>query len=290
MNRRMRKVMNRRMNFISTIIVGGLIAVSANAEVVYNSIDNPLPPNVPSEGYQCCSTAELGNIVTPTFSGGTFTSASIVMSDWATKSTYPSGWGPVTTVDPAGFTVPLTLNIYSVGAGGAVGTEIGTVTENALIPWRPESGGCLDTTAYKGSDGGCYHGSASVVTFDLSSLNLSVPEQFIYGVAFNTNTWGYSPLGYDGPFESLNVGVENVGPSVGKDNGLGTYYVAGPVNGNVFSQNTNATNTNVADISGYGVEAQFSEAPEPSTFGLIGIGFLAVFLATRRSRLAQNVR
>ena len=54
------------------------------------------------------------------------------------------------------------------------------------------------------------------------ALNLDLPEQFIFGVAFNTNTWGYSPLGVGGPYESLNVGLANVNgagvpPSVGVD-------------------------------------------------------------------------
>jgi hypothetical protein len=44
----------------------------------------------------------------------------------------------------------------------------------------------------------------------------------IFGVAYNTNTWGYHPIGLPGPYESLNVGTANSGglgvpPYVGTD-------------------------------------------------------------------------
>jgi len=31
---------------------------------------------------------------------------------------------------------------------------------------------------------------------------LVVPQQFIYGLAFNTETWGANPTGVDGPYDS----------------------------------------------------------------------------------------
>jgi len=43
----------------------------------------------------------------------------------------------------------------------------------------------------------------------MSSLNLILPDDIIVGVAYNTNSWGYSPIGVSGPYESLNVAVPN---------------------------------------------------------------------------------
>ena len=51
-----------------------------------------------------------------------------------------------------------------------------------------------------------------------------LPDSFAYGIAYNTNTWGYAPIGQPGPYESLNVGVIGDGstlastqPSIGTD-------------------------------------------------------------------------
>lgn len=74
-------------------------------------------------------------------SGGatTLSSADVLMSDWALKST----WGPSGT--STGFMVPLTLNIYNVGAGDSGGSLIGSVATNAFIQWRPEASGSTGT-------------------------------------------------------------------------------------------------------------------------------------------------
>ena len=42
-------------------------------------------------------------------------------------------------------------------------------------------------------------------------MALTLPDEFVFGVAFNTNSWGYNPIGQPGPYESLNVGTANVG-------------------------------------------------------------------------------
>ena len=42
-----------------------------------------------------------------------------------------------------------------------------------------------------------------------------MPNQIIYGVAYNTQTWGYAPIGTPGPYVSLNFGLSSTAPSVG---------------------------------------------------------------------------
>ena len=128
-------------------------------------------------------------------------------------------------MDPAGYVHPITLNLYTVGSGTppALGTNIATVTQNFLIPWRPVADPtCTTPTAWRANDGNCYNGFAFTIVFDLRSLNLTLPDQLIFGIAYNTNTWGYQPIGQPGPYESLNVGTANVGgvgipPYIGTD-------------------------------------------------------------------------
>lgn len=192
-------------------------AFAQTGTVVFNNIPSPLPGNVPSQGYQCCATAELGDQIhleadTPRRAGF----ATVLMSSWALRSTYPS-------MPTVGYTHPITLAIYHTAAEAAAHTPVASVTQTFTIPWRPEADPtCPGGTAWRYDATTCFNGFAFTITFDLRALNLTLPEEFIYGVAFNTNTWGYTPLGVGGPYESLNVGTANVGgvgvpPSVGTD-------------------------------------------------------------------------
>ena len=82
------------------------------------------------------------------------------------------------------------------------------------MPWRPEADpGC--------SNGGwgdnCYRGLAFNIEFDLTSLGVMLPDQVIFGLAYNTQTWGYEPIGVPGPYVSLNFALVDVGPTSGVD-------------------------------------------------------------------------
>jgi len=184
---------------------------------VYNNIPSPLPGNVPSQGFQCCQTAELGDHVSLAGTARRAASATVLMSSWSLNSTYP-------TMSAAGYMHPITLNLYSLASGPtpALGALIGTITKTFLIPWRPEADPACTGGRWRHSSGTCFSGYAFTIEFDLRSLALTLPNEFIFGVAFNTNTWGYNPIGQPGPYESLNVGTANVGgvgvpPSVGID-------------------------------------------------------------------------
>ena len=184
--------------------------------VVYNSIPSPTPPNVASEGFQCCQNSELGDRITLAGAARKGVSATVLMSDWAKHADYPA-------MSAAGYTHPITLNIYSDAAHAAAHTpDVGTFTQNFVIPWRPPADPtCPDTGygvgfAWKASNGNCYNGLAFPIVFSLGGITL--PDTFIYGVAYNTNTWGYYPLGAAGPYESLNVGLNGFPPvAIGTD-------------------------------------------------------------------------
>jgi hypothetical protein len=207
---------NLKVLFSSLILIvfGATAALAQSGTTVYNHNPTPLPPNVASLGYQATQTSEFGDDV---FLAGTDRhagSATVVMSDFAKRSSFPS-------MPAAGWNHPITLNLYAVDHSGlnpALGASLGSVTQTFLIPWRPEHTAGCPGDSWLAGDGNCYNGLAFKITFDLRPLSLTLPNEVIVGVAFNTNTWGYHPIGLPGPYESLNVGLaEGMPASVGLD-------------------------------------------------------------------------
>lgn len=185
------------------------IASSAQAagptSVVFDASVTPLPGNVPSQAFQAQQTAEFGDAVHLSGSNRVLQTATVTMSDWALASTYSDS--------SSTWTHPITFNVYNVDASGtALGTRIGSVTQTVTIPYRPEAdpGNCGEgsTAWYSEADNHCYNGLAFTITFDLSTIG-TVPNDIVYGIAYNTNTWGAHPLGVPGPYESLNVGLNS---------------------------------------------------------------------------------
>jgi hypothetical protein len=274
------------------VLAGAIFAIApAVATTAYDNLPGTLPGNLPSQGYQATQTFEAGWEVG--FGGtGTLNSATLYMSSWALQSDlagYPT-FSSSGSFDGAGYDWPLTLNIYDVSGSGAsttVGPLLGSVTQTFHVPWRPASAGCVDTTAYLALDGNCYHGFGFEVTFNLGGL--AVPADVVYGLAFNTQTYGTSPVGYGGPFNSLNFGLVTTGPSVGAD----------PLTGGAFWNTNNpgnfgqigGMNLDYLDAGNWGagggtfyegaISFDATVTPEPSAFylGVIGI---AVFVLRRR--------
>lgn len=203
-----------RVALASLLLMACLSGAARAAVSIYNSIPGPLPPNVPSLGFQATQTSEFGDLIQFT-SSRDLKQVTLVMSDWALASDYPSfpgSSGPT-------WNHPLTLNLYNVDNSGpnpAPGPLIATRTQTFAIPWRPPADPtCPGGTAWRASDGNCYNGLAFTVTFDFTAT--PAPNQIIYGVAFNTQTWGYTPIGTPGPYDSLNFGLADQPPSVGSN-------------------------------------------------------------------------
>ena len=129
----------------------------------------------------------------------------VTLSSWAISTT------GATTYDH-----PITVNLYKVTDAGAVGDVIKSVTQTVAVPFRPAANTtCADPTKWLATDGICYNGMAFNVEFDLGGV--AVPDEIIFGVAYNTAHHGYAPLGVDGPYDSLNVGLDPAAPATGQD-------------------------------------------------------------------------
>jgi hypothetical protein len=240
-------------------LYAALLALPATAGTIYDSIPGPLPPNVVSLGYQANQIAEFGNAVAFDGTDRQLTSVTVLMSDWARASTYGS-------LSPM-WDYPLTLNLYNVDNSGATpepGSLIASVTQTFAIPWRPEASATCGT-GWLASNGSCYNGLAFTVSFDFTGT--TVPDQIIYGLAFNTTTYGSQPTGQSGPYDSLNFGLSTAPPTTGSN----------PLPGMVY---WNGSDTNWSYIG----SVTFDTVPEPATCLPLITGLLGMCLVARRRR------
>lgn len=218
------------MNSLKTFFVVAAFTVVCSATqafgqgyVIYNSIPAPLPGNLASQPFEAQQTREVGDRLQFAAGGRKLTKVTQTMSSWACQS---GSWyeGDCMTTPGSTFTHPITLNIYSVGPGNSVGSLITSVTQSFAIPFRPSASlGCGDGRWYNAADATCYNGFATNIVFNLPAV--TVPNQVIYGIAYNTTHYGYSPIGeatacFGTPqgcgYDSLNVALEGVA-TVGVD-------------------------------------------------------------------------
>lgn len=250
-------------------------ASSLFGEVVYSSITSPLPPAMLSQPYQAQQTAEFGNSITLAGTNRVLGSVSVVMASWAYASAY-SGSG-------AGFYHPITLNLYNTTNTDAVGPLVASKTVNTFIAWRPEPTPGCPGTQYLASDALCHNSATSIISFDFSSSGVVLPDSLIYGIAYNTQSWGANPTGVNGPYNSLNVGLEGAAPSIGSNNYSDSAYWNTVTAAWYADGGSGGTGTFRRDTgwAGYEANIQITATPEPGTFALFG-GAVALFGALRR--------
>lgn len=214
---------------IGSLLATAILAFTAFAQgqVIYNSVENPLDGNYPSYGYEATATSQIGDrVVFSTGTGRNLLTGTTTMSSWACESGHWNTNDCITTPG-ATFSHPITLNIHNVGAANALGTLVGSVTQTFAIPYRPSADpvNCTGLNAgkwYHEASATCFNGYATNVTFNLSSM--LVPNQVIYGVAYNTTHYGDAPIGelaacYSTPagcgYDSLNLAATSGVPTVG---------------------------------------------------------------------------
>lgn len=193
------------------------VSALAGSTVIYDSTYTNLPPNVASLGFQATSTSELGDQIILGGADRVVQDVTVTMSNWALFSTYANDARYNGNTET--WSHPVTLNIYDdeVDEDGIPTTLLGTQTKEISIPWRPEaSEGC--GSAWRAADASCYNGIAFNTSFDVSSLNIVLTDTVIVAIAYSTANYGEAPLGVEGPYNSLNVGIPTgQGASVGSD-------------------------------------------------------------------------
>ncbi|HEX8286630.1 MAG TPA: hypothetical protein VF556_01465 [Pyrinomonadaceae bacterium] len=200
------------------IVAFSVTQTFAQGITVYNSIPSNLPGNVISQPFQAQQASEFGDRVQfSAGSGRNLLTVKQIMSSWGCES---GAWysGDCITTPGATFSHPITLNIYNVGTGSTVGSLIGSVTQTFAIPYRPSADNvnCTGGRWYDGTN--CYNGYATPITFNLGGL--TVPNEVIYGIAFNTSNYGTAPIGPSAcsetaagcGYDSLNVGLDGATP------------------------------------------------------------------------------
>jgi len=259
------------------VLVLATVLSNAAPTTVFDNLPTTLPGNVASLGYQATQTSELGNQVTLAGTQRLMSSATITMSSWARRAEHP------TVGDATGFDLPVTMNFYGATSTYYPGAVLGSITQTFHMEWRPDGINSDGSGPWQGGNGNQWNGKAFNITFDLSSLNLTLPDTFVYGVAYSTGNYGSNPLGH-GPWESLNYGLEGTSVSVGTDldtddlfwntQTAGWYTDGGAAGTGIFRKDTVWT--------GYAPMVQFKAVPEPGTWAALGLGGLAVLRRRRK--------
>ena len=206
-------------------------AIASSGVVIYDSISDPLPGNIPSMGFEATSTNEFGDeILFTADSGRAIESITVIMSSWGCESGAWNSLDCETTPD-ATFDHPITLNLYAVDTSGSIrspGDLLATLTQTFTIPYRPSANLslCPGGGWYSEGEGKCYNGLATSITFDFSGMGVTLPDDIIWGVAYNTSHYGVNPIGVSAScysesggcgYDSLNVGVLTSDSMVGTD-------------------------------------------------------------------------
>jgi len=237
------------------LLAAALIGLyDGQAALIYSTIPTTLPPNVDSLSYQGAHIDEFGDYIDFGSSGKSLGSVQVTMSSWTLHSDFQ-------TYDPSYYIHPITLNIYEVNTANPSdpqpGAVLATQTSDFQIPWRPEIS--------------AYNGLAFNISFDFESLGVVLPKEIMFGITFNTQDYGYSPLNQVGPYNSLNLGVTQDIPSVGTDVDRDGFLIRDPAGGPDYV---------VSPGWEYPVMIQFSEpvnispVPEPGTW-MAGLALFA---------------
>mgnify|MGYP003572137873 CR=1 FL=1 len=213
---------------------------------IYNTIPDPFPGSFPSMGYEANSLDEFGDHIVLGSTARDLEKIELTMTNWACENDYTwngSSWvanrdgtageACVTTPD-SGFDHPITLNIYDVDYSGgppALGTLLASKTDTYFMYYRPswDSVNCTGAGETPADDipfggkwydpvlGACVHGYNTTIEYDFTSDGITLPDEIIVTVAYNTANHGAVPIGSAGPYSSLNVAVDPPPPTIGSN-------------------------------------------------------------------------
>jgi hypothetical protein len=175
----------------------------AATEIIYDSLPDPLPVSLTSQNFQARRAAEFGQQIQFAGTDRALDVVTIGMVTWGYYSKYFQVGTPGDS-----WTHPVTLNVYAVNLDDSPGTLLASITKTVDVPWRAEPNGakCQYPLWFADADQRCHNGMAFTISFDFTSIALTLPDKVIFGVAFNTQSAGASPYGIDGPYNDLAVG------------------------------------------------------------------------------------
>jgi hypothetical protein len=197
------KITKMLLSTIVSVLAVFLMAAAngAQGQVIYDSTVSPQPGNLPSEGAEAYAFNQFGDGISFAGTARRSKSVTVTMSSWACQS---GNWysGNCVTAPGATFSIPITLNIYNAGSP-TPGSLIATKTQTLSIPYRPsaDNTNCTGPNAgkwYHAASATCFNGLANNIAFDLTSLNLVLPNSVVYGIVYNTTSYGPSPIGTSG--------------------------------------------------------------------------------------------
>ena len=193
-------------------------------QIVYDALASVTPAtNYPSQPFQAQQTNEFGDYVHLAGTARQLNSVTVTMSNWALAATPANVTfcsASLSNCDATGYNWPITVNVYANTLTNDVPNHLlGTKTITTHIPWRPAGDPTCSTTnngpGWKvGSTCFNYSGIATNAFFNLSSLNLTLPNDVIIGFVYNTQSNGPAPTGVDGPYNSLNIAVPDNDPII----------------------------------------------------------------------------
>lgn len=201
--------------------------------VVYDAIPSPLSGLDMAVGFERTLTDEWGDLVRLS-EAGILGQVTVGLSSFACgNDDTRAATEACVSIPGTTFSHPVTVSLYEVdrsGADPAVGDLIATRTTVFELPFRPswDEVNCSLPPVLNAPFGGrwydeelgaCVNGLAVEVVFDFVGDGVELPEELIFGVAFDTETSGESPLGVPGPYNALMVGAAGTSgtppPSVG---------------------------------------------------------------------------
>ena len=172
------------------------------AQEIYRRAPQVPQPSHPSYGLDGTSDQALGDVFNLGGSNRRLESVEAILVNWAQASSFPD----LAEANPEGYFHPLTLTVYRVIQDDLfLLTEI---TEEFLIPWRPET---LDDGAEYPYGGLAYRARFSFLE------EVNVDGKLAILISYNTANGGREPLGVSGPYDSLNVALSDRAVEAGSD-------------------------------------------------------------------------
>jgi hypothetical protein len=201
-------------------------AATSSAQLYNSTVTVASVGSLPSVGAEAYSFNEFGNEVN--LVGNHLGNVVVTLSSWGCQTGTWNG-DNCGTLANATFAVPITFNIYAPPALGSnvPGAVIATRTQSFNIPYRPSANfaHCSGASAGEWWDAAlhsCFNGKAVDVTFNFSGTVVHSTD-VVFGIAYNTTHYGYSPMGESASCfgTSGGCGYDSLNIALTQDDGTG---------------------------------------------------------------------